>query len=1371
MVHRDSSVPVEEVCDVSDLAYYSDVNDSDEEHEDEQRPYVAPPVTPQLLASILKQVEFYFSDANLPTDKKLLKQIKKEPNGYVPIKVFANFRKVRALTRDPGVIASAIKDSKGLNISEAGSSVRRVIPVPEYNVEDMQRRILVVENLPAAPTIEMVTEAFEQYGKIKVVRICLESKGKLPYWLTAGCIRPHLHHAYVEFEDEECAVEAAAAVYPQEDWRSTLVIKRLVTRLQELHITGEHRFQSSRPGSSRASRDTSPAVTTSRRQLRSTGSSAGGSCLARCSQDSQHVAAAMERQQREMRRSQDGAGRAGACSHRGSHDGSWGHEQYMSQQHPSGRSDGGCTVSVVPDSATMKISAMNTSGGGSLSVPGSSGGAADPLMPLGSGAYLPPGRRAAAFAVGAGSTRPASGGTSPAMAPASPVRGASSAALRGCSGKATGQSSVLSHKPSQLLQGDCPLPPPCPSSLPLAGASGTSDQQAGGSYTTQQSPEPHFLLPHFPHLPATLSTSTPAKPPAVSRPTPSAATSAPSPAVSRPTPSAATSAPSPAVMSTLPAGPNSSQNLTHQSYSQVSSVAVLDFKNSAAHDALSAMLADVMAAAEMKLSVTAAEPRNPTTTAHNPQSAEATPQTQLAHSTGNTSPHAAVHVVEASSPLRSDMSQKEPHAGQPRVPGASSPTRQPRVPGASSPTRQPRLPGASSPSPSRTSAPKFVSDRTLAAAAASSAAMRSLQGRSSRPGSARTSGDGSGIERSLTATAAATAAASAADTAADTAAMASHLTKSVQAEDTVSRILAGLSSTVPTSSKAGTAAAGSTVMATNHPSGAPVVPEGATVHVNPLRLPVPAAQKCIAAPQVPAVALSEIHTTTSHVHTFSTSAVTGMMGTSASPTKTADDSAVIGHVDQAAAAAVKGSRGSQQGGDHPRQGVGSAAAEEEEEEEEEACLMAPISPIPGHPAGKRPSFFTHDLTDGGSVLGDERSCSSPGSASHPVSGDHHAPLNTVVSIRVHQQGAAGAEDGHLHSNASCSRDSNNKTPNEHPTHPPDSLSPLNTVSAVGMVAIDCSSSPPKRSRPPLPPTISPLKPHGVDALEVSDPASITSLLGFTSSPIPIKQRLVLSEGGAASGAGSYAASAGSTSSEDELHVAAGTEKYRSVTEGGGVEAAVQSKRPRRRRRKPSVGGGRGGGGGSSSKHGSVSDAGGVWEHLDPRVIVPGCLGGHGGSSSRGGSDGGVLLAGAGSVTSEGGAAAHPKTNKTSKKDYAAWAAATPEYRAEASAKYNSSSNDHGGSSVGAVAAPIVHPRTLSPAAVPVPHGSSLASRASPPPHQGSPTRLFNKAVSEGGGVSGGNHHHIPSVTISKGPDGTNNGFGMGRGRPLQPPIS
>ena len=84
----------------SKLAYYSDVETSDTE---DDHHFVPPPVTPELLAMLLKQVfrdqtccprppfsdlfsqlqvEFYFSDANLPTDKKLLKLIRKDPLGF-----------------------------------------------------------------------------------------------------------------------------------------------------------------------------------------------------------------------------------------------------------------------------------------------------------------------------------------------------------------------------------------------------------------------------------------------------------------------------------------------------------------------------------------------------------------------------------------------------------------------------------------------------------------------------------------------------------------------------------------------------------------------------------------------------------------------------------------------------------------------------------------------------------------------------------------------------------------------------------------------------------------------------------------------------------------------------------------------------------------------------------------------------------------------------------------------------------------------------------------------------------------------------------------------------------------------------------------
>ena len=43
--------------------------------------------------------------------------------------------------------------AQDLVLSEDLKGVRRRVPVPEYDIAGMQRRILVVENLPALPTI------------------------------------------------------------------------------------------------------------------------------------------------------------------------------------------------------------------------------------------------------------------------------------------------------------------------------------------------------------------------------------------------------------------------------------------------------------------------------------------------------------------------------------------------------------------------------------------------------------------------------------------------------------------------------------------------------------------------------------------------------------------------------------------------------------------------------------------------------------------------------------------------------------------------------------------------------------------------------------------------------------------------------------------------------------------------------------------------------------------------------------------------------------------------------------------------------------------------------------------------------------------
>lgn len=70
----------------------------------------------QLYENILKQMEFYFSDANLTKDRFLADLVKRNP--YVPLDMFLKFNKIRTLTQDVTDIAKAMKNSKLLELTE-----------------------------------------------------------------------------------------------------------------------------------------------------------------------------------------------------------------------------------------------------------------------------------------------------------------------------------------------------------------------------------------------------------------------------------------------------------------------------------------------------------------------------------------------------------------------------------------------------------------------------------------------------------------------------------------------------------------------------------------------------------------------------------------------------------------------------------------------------------------------------------------------------------------------------------------------------------------------------------------------------------------------------------------------------------------------------------------------------------------------------------------------------------------------------------------------------------------------------------------------------------------------------------------------------
>ncbi|KAG4303999.1 hypothetical protein PORY_002652 [Pneumocystis oryctolagi] len=131
--------------------------------------------------AILQQVEFYFSDSNLPFDKFLWNTSQKN-NGWVSIEVISNFKRMRRF-RPIEAIVKALRTSKDLlEISEDGKYVRRKIPLIKPGEDEktayIKRSVYVKGFGEETKTSQIdIENFFKKYGKINVVRLRREDDG------------------------------------------------------------------------------------------------------------------------------------------------------------------------------------------------------------------------------------------------------------------------------------------------------------------------------------------------------------------------------------------------------------------------------------------------------------------------------------------------------------------------------------------------------------------------------------------------------------------------------------------------------------------------------------------------------------------------------------------------------------------------------------------------------------------------------------------------------------------------------------------------------------------------------------------------------------------------------------------------------------------------------------------------------------------------------------------------------------------------------------------------------------------------------------------------------------------------------------------
>lgn len=145
------SVPFEEVeVSSTEVAPVESITESIE---------VKAPVSSQVSNKILKQVEFYFSDANLPRDRFLQEELKKNDEGWIALSVIASFKRMQSLSDDLEVIAAAVEASSLLEVSEDKLFIRRKVALPEHSTDNM-KTTLMIRGFSTDCTLEQLEEFF-----------------------------------------------------------------------------------------------------------------------------------------------------------------------------------------------------------------------------------------------------------------------------------------------------------------------------------------------------------------------------------------------------------------------------------------------------------------------------------------------------------------------------------------------------------------------------------------------------------------------------------------------------------------------------------------------------------------------------------------------------------------------------------------------------------------------------------------------------------------------------------------------------------------------------------------------------------------------------------------------------------------------------------------------------------------------------------------------------------------------------------------------------------------------------------------------------------------------------------------------------------
>ncbi|EFJ53055.1 hypothetical protein VOLCADRAFT_120167 [Volvox carteri f. nagariensis] len=143
------------------------------------------PLDDTVKAKVLRQVEFYFSDSNLPKDKFLKERMAEDPEGYVKLNVIIAFQRMRDMLQvssaDPAsvpaeaieTVAEILANSSALQLDETKTKIKRTTPLANESevARAVDARSIYARPFPIDTNVDSITDFFTKHAPVNCVRM------------------------------------------------------------------------------------------------------------------------------------------------------------------------------------------------------------------------------------------------------------------------------------------------------------------------------------------------------------------------------------------------------------------------------------------------------------------------------------------------------------------------------------------------------------------------------------------------------------------------------------------------------------------------------------------------------------------------------------------------------------------------------------------------------------------------------------------------------------------------------------------------------------------------------------------------------------------------------------------------------------------------------------------------------------------------------------------------------------------------------------------------------------------------------------------------------------------------------------------------